>query len=229
MEVGSKVLFTLTFTRQQWAPTATEVMPVPNPGATLHGTVKNYGANSGYGFIKPMDDSPFTHDLYFNHKDFVPACKDNLRNKLQGDVVKFNVRLTVDGMAQAKNIELVSQSEDAHDEDQAVPTNKSCWGYVKSYRTQGGYGFIDCPELGRDVWFPRRELQGDALTDDMRGMEVVFELWVQGDDRYQARAVTTVLPGAAYPQPASIDGELKRSLADELVEDGDNTKRQKMS
>eukprot|EP00811_Abedinium_folium_P005336 NODE_14915_length_1078_cov_2.585699.p1 GENE.NODE_14915_length_1078_cov_2.585699~~NODE_14915_length_1078_cov_2.585699.p1 ORF type:complete len:229 (+),score=81.65 NODE_14915_length_1078_cov_2.585699:1-687(+) len=201
-------------------------MPVPSAGAVLYGTVKNYGPNTGYGFIKPADDAPFIHDLYFNEKDFAPGCSEAMRGKLQCATVKFNVRLTMDGMAQAKNIEVVAPPDDCFEEE-LVSMNKSCWGLIKSYRPMGGYGFVDCPELGRDVWFPRRELRGEIpLTEEMRGTEVVFELWLQGDDKYQAREVTPVTPGSAFAQPANTGGsDAGDSKARRAIEDTPDLKR----
>jgi len=185
---GTKVLFTL-FHSPDGSPQAKDVMPIPGPTDTIIGKVKNYGANSGYGFIKPVEDSPFTHDLYFNHKDFTLNGGDCMRMKLEGVICKFNMRLTPDGKGQAKNIQVVCWSEGHNDEDSAKPAGMTLHGIVQTYKINSGYGFITCPKLGRDVWFPRRELPADLVGKDLLGLHVEFDLWVQGDEKPQARNV----------------------------------------
>lgn len=185
---GTKVLFTLAYALDGSAE-AKEVMPVPGAADYIIGKVKNYGANSGYGFIKPVEDSPFTHDLYFNHKDFDSKSGDCMRIKLEGALCKFNVRLTPDGKGQAKNIELVSWLDSPVEEDSAKPAGVMLHGIIQTYKTSSGYGFINCPKLGRDVWFPRRELPNELVGKDLLGTHVEFDLWVQGDEKPQARNV----------------------------------------
>jgi len=188
LSVGTKVLFTL-YGLDEGPPRAREVMPVPAIGDFIIGRVKNYGANSGYGFIKPVEDSPFTHDLYFNHKDFTTRCGDGMRTKLEGIVCKFNVRLTPDGKGQAKNIEVISWPDSQAEEDSARSAGLTLHGIIQTYKINSGYGFINCPKLGRDVWFPRRELPSELMGKDLLGTHVEFDLWVQGDEKPQARSV----------------------------------------
>jgi len=179
IHIGAKVLFTLkTFPSSQFV--AKEVMPIPAPEAWTFGLVKSYGANSGYGFIEPVEDSPFTHDVYFNCNDFAKSCGDSMRLKLQGATVKFHVRLTRDGMAQAKEIELITRPEGVQEEEIAHSAGRICSGIIRTYKQNSGFGFISCPDIGKDVWFPRRELPTDIVCCDLRGYEVTFELGYRG-------------------------------------------------
>lgn len=200
LPTNCSVLFTLHLD----GPRATEVMPIPGPEDLIFGTVKTYSFNSGYGFIEPVEDSFFTHDVYFHHRDLPPASGDSMRMRLQGATCGFHIRLTPDGKAQAKNIDLISRLEEDPEVPAASCTGQNLHGVIRTFRQSSGYGFLSCPDLGRDVWFARRELAGELLKAPLPGVPVVFELWVTHDEKPQARALR---PGDA----PTTDVSLKRS------------------
>lgn len=203
---GTKVLFTIGENENR----AIEVMPIPGPGDIIVGRVKNYGANSGYGFMRPVSDAPFTHDIFFNHRDFTTGSLDQ-RMKLEGALCKFNVRLTPDGKGQAKAIELLAWPPGAdpgpgafaekslgataaagiggYGDPGAKSTGMKLQGVIQVYKSANGYGFIRSPKLGRDVWFPRRELPMDLVGKELPGTHVEFELWLHGDEKPHARSI----------------------------------------
>jgi cold shock CspA family protein len=208
---GTKVLFTIGENENAVQPRAIEVMPIPGPHDIIVGRVKNYGANSGYGFMRPVEDAPFTHDIFFNHRDFTTGALDQ-RMKLEGALCKFNVRLTPDGKGQAKAIELLAWPPGADpgpgafaekslgataaagaggssESGGARSTGMKLQGVIQVYKSANGYGFIRSPKLGRDVWFPRRELPMDLVGKELLGTHVEFELWLHGDEKPHARSI----------------------------------------
>jgi len=210
MGEGTKVLFTIGGDENAVQPRAIEVMPIPGPHDIIVGRVKNYGANSGYGFMRPVEDAPFTHDIFFNHRDFTSKPLDQ-RMKLEGALCKFNVRLTPDGKGQAKSIELLAWPPGADpgpgayaesslgataaagasggNDPGARSTGMKLQGVIQVYKSANGYGFIRSPKLGRDVWFPRRELPMDLVGKELPGTHVEFELWLHGDEKPHARSI----------------------------------------
>jgi len=207
---GARVIFTIGDPDSGVQPRASEVMPIPGTNDIIVGRVKNYGANSGYGFMRPMEDAPFTHDIFFNHRDFTTGNLDQ-RMKLEGALCKFNVRLTPDGKGQAKNIELLAwppgadPGPNAYSDKSLGATNSAIacsggdagarstgmklQGIIQVYKSANGYGFIRSPKLGRDVWFPRRELPMDLVGKELPGTHVEFELWLHGDEKPHARSI----------------------------------------
>lgn len=191
LAAGAKVLFTLCYT-PDGITYASEVAPIPAIDEYIFGRVKNYGANSGYGFLRPVEDSVYTHDVYFNFKDFQEGAGDIMRMRLDNALCKFNIRFTPDGKGQAKNIEVLEMPENPALDPKdggAKDQNLTCHGVISTYKQDSGFGFIKCPKLGKDVWFPRRELPRDMIAMDLRGAVVEFDLWVQGDEKPQARNI----------------------------------------
>jgi len=73
---------------------------------------------------------------------------------------------------------------------------------LRSYSSQGGFGFIECPALGVDVWFAKHELPTDyqELTiNELRGCTVTFVLRSSKEGKRQARTIEVVMQNA-YPQ-----------------------------
>jgi len=193
---NATMLFTLSL-GVDGKPRGREVMPVPAPEDVIYGTVKTYSTSSGYGFINPLEDSTFTHDVYFNHKDLPTTGEDMTRMQLSGVCVGFRVRLTFDGRPQAKQIELKSRPDGVGSgpgSETAESTGETLPGIIKTFKQSAGYGFISCAVLGRDVWFARRELPSSLVREDLPGQEVLFELWVTSDEKPQARRIQ--VPGA---------------------------------
>lgn len=201
----AKVLFTLNLDRdgnQQ----ALEVAPLPGVDEYVFGRVKNYGANSGYGFLRPVEDAIFMHDVYFSFKDFVDGSGELMRLKLDNAFCKFNIRFTPDGKGQAKNIEVLELPEGAQNTYEGGSTSalRRCMGTISTYKADSGFGFIKCAELNKDVWFPRRELPRDYITMDLRGAAVEFDLWAQGDEKAQARNLNVRLDGSKGPDGRTL-------------------------
>lgn len=208
----AELLFTLSLGADgARPPRAREVMPMPGADDLIFGDVFSYNVNSGYGFIKPAEDSVFVHDVYFNTKDILDVPEEELRKNLIGVACGFNVRVTHDGRPQAKRIELITKPEGPAPGDEAAePTGQVLQGIVKTFKPSSGYGFINCGALGRDVWFPRREVPTDWLRKDLRGTEVSFELWVTEDEKPQARSLKELPNSAGRAQqklPAAFAGK----------------------
>lgn len=174
-------------------------MLIPGLDELLFGEVVSYNVNSGYGFIRPAEDSAFTYDVYFNNKELLELPDEVLQKNFVGVACGFNLRLTQDGRPQAKRVELVSKPEAAMPpEEPAEPTGQVLRGIIKAFKQSNGYGFVYCRDLGRDVWFARRELPADLMQRHLPGAEVFFDLWVTADEKPQARALRpTGAPGLA--------------------------------
>mmetsp|Transcript_112878 Transcript_112878/g.350394 ORF Transcript_112878/g.350394 Transcript_112878/m.350394 type:complete len:436 (+) Transcript_112878:2-1309(+) len=215
LQPGADLIFTVAMD-QLGQYQAKQVMLAPGAEDLFFGEITSYNVHSGYGFIKAAEDSTFTHDVYFNTKDMQDVPEEDLRKNLLGVACGFNIRMTADGRPQAKRIELISKPEGvAPGDESAENTGRVLHGTIKTFKQSNGYGFISCPELGRDVWFARRELPIELMrkTLHLPGTEVGFELWVTENDKPQARAVKEVQPaeGAA---PAGLGGQAMGAMPD---------------
>ncbi|CAE7741226.1 nhaD [Symbiodinium pilosum] len=85
-------------------------MLIPEPEELVVGQVVQFNASAGYGFIKPSADSVFQQDVYFNIKDLSRALSDEERAGLNGQMCRFNLRLTPDNRPQARRVEMLSTS-----------------------------------------------------------------------------------------------------------------------
>lgn len=109
----ASVLFTLALA--QGRSFAKEVMVIPDPEEVLLGEVVQFNPSAGYGFIKPIADSVFQQDVYFNIKDLARPFTDQERmSGLIGLTCRFTLRLTPDNRPQGRRVETVtSQSATA--------------------------------------------------------------------------------------------------------------------
>lgn len=79
-------------------------------------------------------------------------------------------------------------------ETACAPTSERITGRVKSYNTKKGFGFIDWPGYGRDIFVFNSHLIGRVGL--LQGETVEFSL-IQDDGRPQARQVRVVAGGSA--------------------------------
>lgn len=89
---------------------AKEVMIIPDPEELLVGEVVQFNPSAGYGFIRPIAESVFQQDVYFNIKDLARPFTDQERMGLIGLTCRFNLRLTPDNRPQGRRVEMVSNS-----------------------------------------------------------------------------------------------------------------------
>jgi len=191
LENGQQVLFRLEYAFDG-SPQAKDLVLVPMAEERLFGTVKTYSVNSGYGFIEPMQGSPFVLDLYFHRNDVPEALQVY---KLAGCQVSFLLKLTSDCKPQAKDILFLSSPSEVGEQD-GEPTGQVLQGTIKTLKPSSGFGFLMCSELGADIWFARRELPSHFGTRGCEGTTVQFELWKVGDGKYQARNLQPAESGA---------------------------------
>merc|ERR1711935_187312 len=71
----------------------------------------------------------------------------------------------------------------------APPPGKKFTGNIKSFNTNNGFGFIQCPEThelyGRDVFFNQAIAGGPEI-----GAQVIFEVTLNPEGQPQARGAT---------------------------------------
>ncbi|CAD7960838.1 unnamed protein product [Amoebophrya sp. A25] len=140
----------------------------------LSGTVKSYSLAQGYGFIENVDDIVDGQDVRFNRKD-LPGQLTNTQN-LQGVSLHFQVKQNRDGKYSAFNIQ----------DPASLPTFSST---LKSWNSQKGFGFIECPpELEelvetegsgkRDIFLPGKFIvpESHRRHADLAGMAVRFSV-----------------------------------------------------
>jgi len=78
-------------------------------------------------------------------------------------------------------------------------------GKILFYDRQKGYGFIMCDSEKQDVFFPRGALQKELQekhADDLRNMEVAFDLYTKEDGKPRAERVVPL--GSASPLPDEL-------------------------
>lgn len=122
----ASVLFTLAVA--QGRSFAKEVMIIPDPEELLVGEVVQFNPSAGYGFIRPIAESVFQQDVYFNIKDLARPFTDQERMGLIGMTCRFNLRLTPDNRPQGRRVEMVSSSG-ATPTPTVVPPPKSRFSY----------------------------------------------------------------------------------------------------
>lgn len=143
----------------------------PGPGYT--GTIKQFSAEKGFGFI----DCPELHEYYgrdtwLHHAqvfDFKP-----------GETVEFTMSLNKDGNPQAVNLsypkEPVQQFEQMFNQmaqwmgfGAGGQQGERYTGTIKSFSVEKGFGFIECKDLhkmyGRDTWVHHAQILSYAPGD----------------------------------------------------------------
>jgi len=123
-------------------------------GILMKGILKSYNAEKGYGFISCKEMTKHFGKDVFVHSKHVQTFR-------VGDRLKFYVEIKNDS-PQAFDVE----ADDTSDQRERFK------GFIKSFTSSKGYGFIECPETkklyGRDVFVHKDQMksfcQGDWVT-----------------------------------------------------------------
>lgn len=191
-------------------------MSAPQPqvaeGKVLVGSVKSFISDKGYGFITSPE---FSGDVYFKGDGQFQ----------QGAQVCFMLQYSSDGKARASNI----QAAFAEGERQV--------GYIVSFVTQKGFGFLTVPDRLQDVYFQAKDLPSE-LQDaaSLIGAEVQFTVALTSDGKPQMRDADFVSPptGTAPPRAAAAKRNetsattVKRPAPSIIGNDSSAAKRQRL-
>jgi len=135
-------------------------------GQRYAGTIKSFAAEKGFGFI----DCPELFEAYGRDTWLHNA---QLQHFQVGEMVEFTMTLNKTGNPQALDLAPPSQTGKkakgkgtggkAVVQHQSVAEGQRYSGTIKSFNTEKGFGFIECPDLfeayGRDTWLHNAQLQ----------------------------------------------------------------------
>lgn len=172
----------------------------------LSGRVKSYSATGGFGFI--ICDKA-DGDVWFSRADLPASRQSNLRN---GVPVTFDLyRGPYDGNLQARR---VTPEEDTDGEvkvcEEPELEEGSRSGRIVRYNPLRGFGFVSCPGLTTEAWFPREQLPTEHRDcERLTGVAVEFELCWSTKQQPQAHNIRLQDAGAVGPaQGTNSDGRV---------------------
>jgi len=200
LENGQPVLFRLEYA-PDGSPHAKDVVLVPMAEERMFGTVKTYIVNSGYGFIEPMQGSPFVLDLYF-HRDDVPEALQVCN--LAGCQVSFLLKLANECEPQAKDILFLSSPSEAGRQD-GEPTGVDDGNYLGPNLQPAEGGACKRPLEGSseaDGMPPSKRFTSDQkVPEDSVGMAGITGITNPAVPAADMSAVQTGQPMSVPPPP----------------------------
>jgi len=160
------------------------------------GAIKSFNPTKGWGFIECAQTKQiYGQDVFLLKSDL---CGLSVK---KGDAVCFNVKQSPKGV-QAADVQVFANGGAAAVAGGAFggAEGQLCFGEVKSYNTQKGFGFITCPAyehiFGKDVFVSSKELGNIVLSP---GMQVQFQ--AISTEKGPAATRVQVLSAAAFPSP----------------------------
>jgi len=174
----------------------------PERDRPMHGVVKNFDDNRGFGFIHAPE---IPRDIYFQGQG---------SSFSQGDRVSFYLNYTPDGKPQARGV------------SPGFTDGESLTGTVKSYNAANGFGFVQVPDRPGDVYFKKECLPAHLQEEVLSGRTATVVVHLAHDGKPQAQQMD-VLDGEAPPRQgikrAAVDGVIrpmaKRAKVAEDVDD----------
>lgn len=167
----------------------------PRDEVTLaEGRLKSYNPIHGFGFIAC---SGMPTDVWFSRDEI--ATDEKLL--VPGAVLKYELYLSPESKPRARRVQ--PKDEEAKDGKESHAE-----GYLKSYSSTTGYGFIACKAVQGDVWFTREEVHVDNHEALQVGAFLRFKLEFSPDGRPRARSVQPKR-GTATNVASSKSGRVK--------------------
>jgi CspA family cold shock protein len=120
------------------------------------GKVTWYSPDKGYAFIQAGNA-----DIHVHHSQLEKA---GLQTLVPGQVVRFDLFTMAGGRPTAENLQLIGN-----------PKNRVAQGVVRSFSSQGGYGFVTMP-AGGEAFIHISQVEKAGLPTLERGQRVGFTL-----------------------------------------------------
>jgi len=155
----------------------------PADGDSMQGTVIQYDATKGFGFVK-TGDMP---DMYF---------KDSTGTLEVGSTVAFHLKIMPDGKMQARDITA------------GLAAGETYQGTVDTYNPVKGWGFIAVEGFLAQIYFKKDNL-ASGHEDELAGSPCRVTVNLTQDGKPQASAVTILGPAVAG---AGGKGGVKRKI-----------------
>lgn len=147
----------------------------------MHGIVKSYDANKGFGFILCNE---VHRDIYFKGQGYSFAA---------GTPVTFHLTIMQDGKPQARDVAA------------GLCEGATSLGTVKSYNARKGFGFVQVPDSPGDIYFKKDLLPPFWQQDENfagKTVQITVHLTRDGKPQVQSLDVVDAAPVFVDPLPA---------------------------
>eukprot|EP00928_Gymnodinium_smaydae_P087020 TRINITY_DN71382_c0_g1_i1.p1 TRINITY_DN71382_c0_g1~~TRINITY_DN71382_c0_g1_i1.p1 ORF type:complete len:1052 (+),score=293.52 TRINITY_DN71382_c0_g1_i1:258-3413(+) len=195
-------------------PMAMQGMPgmpgMPPQGRFAVGTVCRWDTVKGFGFIEPDPGLGLPEDVFCLKGELPPELKEaaEVKDRMVGQRLEFELVQKADGKLRARACVLYRGGRGgggAPAASSAGGGKRKLVGKIRKFEVGKGYGFLECPDVAASVFFLKSVLPKDMQEippEDLKDMEVAFELGMNEEGKPRANNITAV------QQPAARDGEV---------------------